>query len=49
VTTKSHSSIGIVCSDKFQKQEAIEIMNEVKLLADKKGIALPNDIIEKNI
>ena len=47
VTAKHNSSIGIVCSDKLQKQEAIEIMKEVKLIADKKGIILPKDIIEK--
>jgi 2-dehydropantoate 2-reductase len=47
VTAKYNSSIGTVCTDEIQKQEATEIMKEVKLIADKKGINLPDDIIEK--
>lgn len=47
VTAKYNSSIGTVCADETQKLEATEIMKEVKLIADKKGINLPDDIIEK--
>jgi len=47
ITAKYNSSIGTVCADEIQKLEATEIMKEVKLIADKKGINLPNDIIEK--
>lgn len=47
VTAKYNSSIGTVCADEIQKLEATEIMKEVKLIADKKGINLPDDIIEK--
>ena len=47
VTAKYNSSIGTVSIDENQKQEATEIMTEVKAIADKKGIALPHDIIEK--
>lgn len=47
VTAKYNSSIGTVCNDPKQKQEATQIMEEVKAIADKKGISLPNDIIEK--
>lgn len=47
VTAKYNSSIGTVCIDTIQKQEATQIMQEVKLIADKKQISLPGDIIEK--
>jgi len=47
VTAKYNSSIGTVCTDEIQKQEATEIMKEVKQIADKKGIHLPEDIIDK--
>jgi len=47
VTAKYNSSIGTVCTDEILKQEAADIMKEVKLIADKKGINLPEDIIEK--
>lgn len=47
VSAKYNSSIGTVCDDSVQKQEATAIMKEVKAIADKKEIALPNDIIEK--
>ena len=47
VTAKYNSSIGTVCKDLVQKQEATQIMNEVKTIADKKSILLPFDIIEK--
>jgi 2-dehydropantoate 2-reductase len=47
VTAKYNSSIGIVCNDAIQKQEATQIMHEVKRIAYKKQIALPDNIIEK--
>lgn len=47
VTAKYNSSIGTVCADEIQKLEATEIMKEVKMIADKKRINLPDDIIEK--
>lgn len=47
VTAKYNSSIGTVCADEIQKLEATKIMKEVKMIADKKGINLPDDIIEK--
>lgn len=47
VTAKYNSSIGTVCTDETQKQEATEIMREVKQIVDKKGINLPEDIIDK--
>ncbi|MBV6878557.1 2-dehydropantoate 2-reductase [Epilithonimonas ginsengisoli] len=47
VSAKYNSSIGTVCEDSAQKQEATAIMKEVKAIADKKAITLPNDIIEK--
>lgn len=47
VTAKHNSSIGTVCTDPVQKQEATQIMEEVKVIADKKGIILPGDIIDK--
>ncbi|QIY90270.1 ketopantoate reductase family protein [Chryseobacterium gallinarum] len=46
VTAKYNSSIGTVCSDEQQKQEATEIMKEMKKIADKKGILLQPDIID---
>lgn len=46
VTAKYNSSIGTVCSDEQQKQEATEIMKEMKKIADKKGILLQSDIID---
>lgn len=46
VTSKHNSSIGTVCTDNLQKQEATEIMKEMKLITDKKGIELHPDIIE---
>ena len=48
VTAKYNSSIGTVCNDTLQKQEATAIMKEVKAIADKKSIGLPSDIIEKS-
>ncbi|AZA83207.1 2-dehydropantoate 2-reductase [Chryseobacterium lactis] len=47
VTAKHNSSIGTVYTDEQQKQEATEIMKEMKLIADKKEIHLQDDIIEK--
>lgn len=47
VSSKYNSSIGTVCADESQKQEAIQIMQEIKVIADKKDIALPGDIINK--
>jgi len=47
VTAKYNSSIGTVCTDAQQKHEATEIMKEIKRIADKKGIHLSEDIIEK--
>lgn len=47
VTAKHNSSIGTVCTDEVQKQEASEIMKEIKRIADKKLIAMDADIILK--
>ncbi|MCD9616310.1 ketopantoate reductase family protein [Chryseobacterium gleum] len=47
VTAKHNSSIGSVCTDEQQKKEATEIMKEIKQIADKKGIYLQEDIIDK--
>lgn len=49
VTAKHNSSIGTVCTDPAQNKEATEIMEEVKIIADKKGIILPSDIINKTL
>lgn len=47
VSAKYNSSIGTVCKNSIQKQEATAIMKEVKVIAEKKGINLPSEIIEK--
>lgn len=47
VTAKHNSSIGMVCTDENQRTEASEIMREIKRIADKKRIALDEDIIQK--
>jgi len=47
VTTKHDSSIGAICNDKHQRKEATEIMKEIDLIANKKGIFLGDNIIEK--
>lgn len=47
VTAKHNSSIGAVCSDENQKNEATEIMKEIKKIADKKMIVLDEDITQK--
>lgn len=47
VTAKHNSSIGAVGNIESQKEEATKIMNEIKSIADKKGIVLPDDIILK--
>lgn len=46
VTTKHNSSFGTVCSDPIQKQEATNIMNEIKAIAHAKGIALDENVNE---
>lgn len=46
VTAKHNSSIGTVCTDEIQKQEATNIMVELKSIADKKGIILDDNIIQ---
>ncbi|MBP4138679.1 ketopantoate reductase family protein [Flavobacterium geliluteum] len=47
VTAKHNSSIGDVCTIESQKEEATKIMIEIKSIADKKGIRLHDDIIQK--
>ncbi len=47
VTAKHNSSIGTVCQNRQQKEEALRIMNEIKLISDKKGIGLPENILDK--
>jgi 2-dehydropantoate 2-reductase len=47
VTAKHDSSIGEVCDDKTQREEAMGIMEEIKLITDKKGIVLQENIIEE--
>lgn len=47
VTAKYNSSIGAVCSIELQKEEATKIMDEIKSIADKKGIHLQDNIILK--
>jgi len=47
VTSKYNSSIGEVCTVPSQRSEAEEIMKEIKLIADKKGIQLSEEIIAK--
>lgn len=46
VTAKYNSSIGVVCNDETQRTEAIEIMQEILLIATTKDIPLPNNIID---
>ncbi|MBT2619190.1 2-dehydropantoate 2-reductase [Chryseobacterium sp. ISL-6] len=47
VTAKHNSSIGMVCTDPVQKNEATEIMKEIELIAHQKGISLEENIIDK--
>lgn len=47
VTAKHNSSIGAVCTDALQKEEATNIMKEIKTIAEKKGILLDENIIER--
>lgn len=47
VTAKHDSSIGAVCTIESQKEEATNIMLEIKSIADRKGIDLPPGIIQK--
>ncbi|KUG10796.1 2-dehydropantoate 2-reductase [Elizabethkingia sp. HvH-WGS333] len=49
VTAKHNSSISSVCTDEEQNQEAVEIMEEIKLIAKAKNIYLPEDIIAKTM
>ncbi|QDO93898.1 2-dehydropantoate 2-reductase [Formosa sediminum] len=46
ITAKYNSSIGAVCTDKKQKEEAIKIMQEISLIADLKKIHLNDYTIE---
>lgn len=46
VTAKHNSSMGAVCTDEQQKNEATGIMKEIKQIAAKKGIDLQEDIID---
>lgn len=47
VTAKHNSSVGTVCNDELQKNEAAGIMEEIKLIANEKNIHLPANIIDK--
>ena len=47
VTAKYNSSIGAVCSIDLQKEEARRIMEEIRLIANRKEIHLPENIIQK--
>ncbi|MCL1680964.1 2-dehydropantoate 2-reductase [Elizabethkingia miricola] len=49
VTAKHNSSISSVCTDEEQNQEAVRIMEEIKLIAKAKNIYLPEDIIAKTM
>ncbi|OPC56359.1 2-dehydropantoate 2-reductase [Elizabethkingia miricola] len=49
VTAKHNSSISSVCTDEAQNQEAVEIMEEIKLISSTKSIYLPEDIIAKTM
>lgn len=46
VTAKHNSSIGTVCTDSIQKNEAEGIMKEIELIAHQKGILLEQNIIK---
>ncbi|TXI95169.1 2-dehydropantoate 2-reductase [Chryseobacterium sp. WX] len=46
VTAKHNSSMGAVCTDEQQKNEATGIMKEIQQIAAKKGINLQEDIVE---
>lgn len=47
VTAKYNSSIGAVCDNEIQRKEASEIMEEIRMIANQKGILLPSNIIDK--
>ncbi|MBP4142034.1 2-dehydropantoate 2-reductase [Flavobacterium sp. I-SCBP12n] len=47
ITAKYNSSIGAVCSIQLQKEAATKIMDEIKSIADRKGIYLLDNIIQK--
>ncbi|WP_407486797.1 ketopantoate reductase family protein [Elizabethkingia anophelis] len=49
VTAKYNSSISSVCTDEEQNQEAVRIMEEIKLIAKAKNIYLPEDIVAKTM
>ncbi|WP_407480527.1 ketopantoate reductase family protein [Elizabethkingia miricola] len=49
VTAKHNSSISSVCTNEEQNQEAVEIMEEIKLIAKAKNIYLPEDIVAKTM
>lgn len=46
VTAKYNSSIGAVCTNEIQRKEAAEIMEEIRWIANQKGILLPNNIVD---
>ena len=47
VTAKHNSSIGAVCTIELEKQEATNIMHEIRSIANAKGILLEEDIVQK--
>ena len=47
VTAKHNSSIGAVCTNQLQKEEATNIMKEIEEIANRKQIGLPKNIIER--
>ncbi|KMQ62966.1 2-dehydropantoate 2-reductase [Chryseobacterium angstadtii] len=47
VTAKHNSSMGTVCTDEQQKEEATAMMKEIQQIAAKKDISLEEDIIQK--
>ncbi|PUB28086.1 2-dehydropantoate 2-reductase [Elizabethkingia sp. YR214] len=49
VTAWHNSSIGSVCTNKDQNQQAVEIMKEIKLIVKAKSIYLPEDIVAKTM
>jgi len=49
VTSKYNSNFGTALNDKSQRNKLNGIMNEIKAVTIAKGIALPDDIIERTI
>ncbi len=47
VTARHNSSIGTVCADEKQKQEATDIMKEIKQIADKKEFTFRKILLRK--